>query len=88
MGYFKGDYWKIDDITVGYRLAPSMLKNLGINNVRIYAKVRNPFKAFTKYPYNDPEGAANLPASGAWYNSEYGDGNTIRTYQFGLQLSF
>lgn len=46
-----GNYWKIDNITLGYNLK---LKNTSIKNMRIYASGSNLF-TFTKYKGIDPE---------------------------------
>ncbi len=88
--YWKGDFIKISDITLGYSLPQSLLRKVGLSRVRLYAKATNPFAPITKFPseFNDPEGAINLPSSGNFYSSAHGDGNTTRTFQFGIQLSF
>ncbi|MDR2882644.1 MAG: SusC/RagA family TonB-linked outer membrane protein, partial [Alistipes sp.] len=88
--YFKGDYLKIDDITLGYTLPNTLLNRFGISNLRFYAKFRNPFSPITSYPFKDPEGAANMPGSGNFYDNgnSYNDPDTIRTYQLGVQLQF
>lgn len=83
VGYFKGDYLKIDDITLGYSFPQTLLNKFGINRLRVYAKARNPFAPITSYPFNDPEGGSNGTNRNA-----YGDGSTYRTYQFGVQLTF
>lgn len=46
-----GDYWKIDNITLGYNLS---LKNAYVKRIRIYASGSN-LVTFTKYKGIDPE---------------------------------
>ncbi len=89
--YYKGDYLKIDDITLGYTLPQTLLNRFGISKLRLFVKLRNPFAPITSYPFKDPEGAANMPNRGNFYDANdgnYSDNDTYRTYQFGVQLQF
>lgn len=81
-----GDYWKIDNIVLGYSLKKGLIK--GIKSLRIYASVQNAF-VFTNYKGLDPE----VPASNS--NTVLTPGTddrnkypTIRSYTLGLNLSF
>lgn len=40
-GYMKGDYIKVENITVGYNFSRHIPKNWGVSRVRLYAQVRN-----------------------------------------------
>ncbi len=59
LGYFNAGYLKIRTITLGYSFTNiAAIKNLGIQRLRVYATVQNPFVFFS--PYNnecglDPE---------------------------------
>jgi hypothetical protein len=90
MQYWKGDYLKINDITLGYTLSGnSFVKKAGIQKIRVYAKVLNPF-LITNFPGNDPEGAIAQQRT-SWNNglNAYGDpGYTMKTYKFGLNVTF
>ncbi|OOG65905.1 TonB-dependent receptor [Flavobacterium sp. A45] len=54
MGYFDSSYLKIRSITLGYTLQQDFMKTVGIDKLRIYASVQNPFVFFS--PYHDMSG--------------------------------
>lgn len=68
MAYYRdASFVKVKNISLGYTFSSSLLKELKINNLRIYVNVLDPF-VFTKFDGYDPEwaGAAfgiNRPAS-------------------------
>lgn len=79
-----GSFIKMKSITLGYTLPDVACKSLGINNLRVYASVQNPFH-ITKYSGLDPEAAMGTPLTqgvdwGAYPNS--------RDYLIGLNFSF
>lgn len=74
-------YLKIQSITLGYTLPSSLLSKAGINNMRIYGSVFNPF-TFTKYTGMDPEDGDRGNTD---RNSSY---PITTTYMLGLQLKF
>ncbi|WP_082316477.1 TonB-dependent receptor [Mangrovimonas sp. ST2L15] len=49
-----GSYFRFKNIQLGYTLPKSLYDATGLNNVRIYAQVKNAF-TFTKYSGYDPE---------------------------------
>ena len=57
LGYFDADYFKIRTITLGYNFKQSMLKHIGLKNLRVYASVQNPFtiSSYTRLSGQDPE---------------------------------
>lgn len=78
--YVDASYWKIKNITVGYTFSKNLIKKIGIENLRIYANVLNPF-TFTNYKGFDPE----------WAQAKIDDGTggpSSITYQFGLNVKF
>ena len=98
MGYFDASYLKIRTITLGYELNKKWLANLGVNRLRLYATVQNPFVFFS--PYHDESGMD--PES-----NSFGDENqavttqikerltivgtntpSTRNYLFGLNITF
>lgn len=92
LGFFNGSYLKIRTITLGYALAPSMLKRLGAKSVRIYTQVEDPFIFFSPFKNHefgglDPEasGSASSPSTGAGVNVD-----TPPTWSLilGLNISF
>jgi TonB-linked SusC/RagA family outer membrane protein len=83
MYYWKGDFLKVNDITLGYTLPNELTRKASIQRARFYAKVQNPF-LITKFEGNDPEGAVGQANSGA-----YGSDNaTMKTFMFGINLTF
>jgi hypothetical protein len=76
-----GDYWKIDNLTLGYTLN---LKNKYIKRVRAYGSIHN-LATFTGYTGLDPE----VPIEGFDAGTDERDKYpTIRTFTFGLNLTF
>ncbi|RXG12465.1 TonB-linked SusC/RagA family outer membrane protein [Leeuwenhoekiella aestuarii] len=79
VGYYKdASFVKVKNIAIGYNLGGESLEKLGINALRVYANVLNPF-VFTDYEGYDPEWA------GASLNT--GRPSSV-TYQLGFNLKF
>ena len=78
LAYRDVSFWRVGNITLGYRLKQELIKRLGISDLRIYMTANNPL-IFTKYEGWDPEWAtakpSELPIGGA-------------TYMVGVNLSF
>lgn len=83
VSYFieNGDYWKIDNITLGYTF--NMNNNL-IKNFRVYASGSNMF-TFTGYSGIDPEVNSLGLDPGLDQRDRY---PSTRTYTFGISLKF
>ena len=75
----KGDFVKIDNITLGYSLDPNMLSSIFLSKLRIYGVVQNAIM-FTNYSGIDPE-MENL---GMDYNSV----PRQRTISLGINATF
>ena len=81
-----GDYWKIDNVTLGYTL-PIKNKNI-VKNVRFYGSVHN-LATITKYSGLDPE--IRVTYGGNGYDPGTDDRDkypTIRSYTFGVNITF
>ena len=86
------DYWlenasffRLQSITLGYTLPSHLLKNFGINRLRVYATGENLF-CLTGYTGVDPEVSIdNLAEVGIDKGNIY---PMPRTFSFGLNLSF
>ncbi|MGQ1946445.1 TonB-dependent receptor [Geofilum sp. OHC36d9] len=76
-----GDFWKIDNITLGYNIPVS---SQYIKNLRVYASSLNT-ATFTGYKGIDPEVTVNGLAPGNDYRDKY---PTTRTYTIGVNVSF
>ncbi len=90
MRYWKGDYLKVKDITLGYNLLDnSIARKVGVRKIRLYVKIQNPF-LFTDFMGNDPEGAiAQQRNTNTKALDAYGDPSfTMKTYMFGLNVTF
>lgn len=77
----KGNYWKIDNVTVGYNLA---LPYKNFKNMRIYAAVSN-LATITGYAGIDPEVSIGGLAPGVDDRNRY---PATRTYTFGAFFTF
>jgi len=82
----KGDFLRIRNVTLGYRLPKDLLSKADISSLRVYGTVNNAF-LFTNYAGTDPEVSTNGNA-----NSAPGvDRNTVpmaQTFTIGLNLGF
>jgi hypothetical protein len=99
LSYFNGTYLRIRNITLGYNIPVKFLKGIGIDKLRIYGMVQNPFVFFSQYKNisgMDPEtnSYANQNASVPYsYNLRrlvtIGTNTpTTRNYVFGINLTF
>ena len=102
LGYFDAGYLKIRAITLGYNFDKlQAVKDLGINRLRLYATVQNPFVLFS--PFNNESGLD--PETNSWANQNTAVGvegytgkhrmpivgyNTpsTRNFIFGLNVTF
>lgn len=80
----KGSFVKVKSITLGYTLPTPICKSMGMESLRVYASVQDPFH-ITKYSGLDPEAAMGSPLTqgvdwGAYPNS--------RNFLVGLNFSF
>ena len=65
LGYFDAGYLKVRAITLGYNFDKlSVIKNFGINRLRFYATIQNPFVLFS--PFNNESGLD--PETNSWAN--------------------
>jgi len=72
-GYYDGSYLMIRNLSLGYTLPYSLLKNAGISNLKVYAQVKNPALIFSHSDFNDMDTGTNTYLQG---------------FTFGLNLSF
>ena len=76
-----GDYWKIDNITLGYTL-PKLGRY--VKYLRLYASVLNAF-TFTGYEGIDPEVSTSGLTPGYDTRDRY---PSVRSFTFGLNVKF
>ncbi|WP_088655433.1 SusC/RagA family TonB-linked outer membrane protein [Geofilum rhodophaeum] len=77
LGYFDATYMKVRTITLGYNFNKSLLDNFGIERLRMYATIQNPFVMFS--PFKDETGLDPETNS-------YGDENAAVTTQYKQRL--
>ena len=75
-----GDYWKIDNITLGYNFSKDLIKIF--KGLRVYFSVQNAV-TITSYKGLDPEVAGSLLTPGTDDRNKY---PTSRSYTFGINL--
>ncbi len=79
-------YWRVQNITLGYRLPAQVLKSIKSSNIRIYGSVQN-LHTFTKYSGYDPEiGAFNNNIR--LMNVDMGHYPNPRTFTIGANFEF
>ena len=82
---FKGDYFKIKQIQLGYTLPRKWLSKVNMNAVRAYVSFDDWF-LFTQYPGFDPESATTGGTSGRGLDK--GTYPNSKKLMFGVNLSF
>ncbi|HEU4609659.1 MAG TPA: SusC/RagA family protein, partial [Chitinophagaceae bacterium] len=98
LAYFNGSFLKIRTITLGYNFTQNnWMKRSGIDNLRLYVTVQNPFvmfSPFTKETGLDPEtnsyGNQNVATGGYQFRILTVGFNTpsTRNYLVGINLTF
>ncbi len=99
LGLFDGTYVKIRTISLGYNFTGNWMKKAGIQNLRLYATVQNPFVIYSKYYSEsglDPE--PNSMSNQGQFHAVAMGGHAIpvvgtnapctRNYLLGLNLTF
>jgi len=71
-------YWKVKYIIVGYTFPKPMLSRIGVEKLRVYLNVTNPF-VISSYKGFDPEWAGTATKN---------DGPSTINYQLGVNLKF
>lgn len=80
MNFVDNSFTKVKNIILGYTFPKSWMSKIGINTLRLYVNIVNPF-VFTDYKGFDPE----------WADAEVSDGTggpASRSYQIGVNLKF
>jgi TonB-dependent starch-binding outer membrane protein SusC len=97
LGLFDGSYVKIRTITLGYNFNRNTLENLGVNSLRLYVTVQNPFVFGSPYYREsgmdpEPNSRGNENQAVNSYKSNQlviGTNNpSTRNYMMGLNLTF
>ncbi len=90
LGIEDGSYLRLNTLTVGYTLPKSLMKKVGINNLRIYGSIYN-LLTITGYSGLDPEVNTNTEQNHAVYPTtglDWGTYPRARSFVAGVSLSF
>ncbi len=98
LGYFDASYLKVRTITLGYNFNQKWVKNAGIDKLRLYCTIQNPFVLFSPYKNEsgmDPEtnsyGNENAAVTSSYNKRLLTIGTntpSTRNYLIGLNLTF
>ena len=82
---FKGDFFRIKQMQLGYTLPSKITKKAAISNLRFFVSLDD-FFIITKYPGLDPETASTNSSSGA--GLDWGSYPTMKKMLLGVNLTF
>ncbi len=82
---FKGDFFRIKTMQLGYTLPEKLTKKAAISNLRFYVSLDD-FITFTKYPGLDPETASTNSTSGS--GLDWGSYPTMQKVILGVNITF
>ena len=82
---FKGDFFRIKQLQLGYTLPSRITRKVAISNLRFYVSLDDYF-TFTKYPGLDPETASQNSSDGA--GLDWGSYPTMQKLLIGVNLTF
>lgn len=82
---FKGDFFRIKQMQLGYTLPSKITKKAAISNLRVFVSLDD-FFIFTKYPGLDPETASMNSSSGG--GLDWGSYPTMQKMLLGVNLTF
>ncbi len=82
---FKGDFFRIKQLQLGYTLPAKITRKANISNLRFYVSLDDYF-TFTKYPGLDPETASTNNTSGS--GLDWGSYPTMQKMLLGVNLTF
>ena len=82
---FKGDFFRIKQLQLGYTLPAKITKRAAISNLRFYVSLDD-FFTFTSYPGLDPETASVNSTSGT--GLDWGSYPTMQKFILGVNLTF
>lgn len=81
-----GSYIRLQNISLSYTLPRKWIKNIFLDNVKIYCNIQNLY-TWTKYKGFDPE-VGSLYGNALMNGIDYGRYPSPRIYTFGLNVSF
>ena len=82
---FKGDFFRIKQMQLGYTLPSKITKKVAISNLRFFVSLDD-FFTFTAYPGLDPETASTNSSTGA--GLDWGSYPTMQKMLLGVNITF
>ncbi|RYE23453.1 MAG: hypothetical protein EOP45_06900 [Sphingobacteriaceae bacterium] len=82
-----GDYVRLDNVAIGYKLPATLVNKLRVSRIRLYASAQNIF-VITKYKGLDPETSTINTVNTAAYGVDYNGNPQQRTFTFGVNVGF
>jgi len=83
MNYQDGSYIKVRNISLGYNFTPQQLKNLGINNLKLYVQAMNPFNIYKACDFLDTD-LVNYDNN----TKIFGSPTTLKSFVIGVNIGF
>ncbi len=83
MNYQDGSYIKVRNISLGYNFTPQQLKNLGINNLKLYVQAMNPFNIYKACDFLDTD-LVNYDNN----TKTFGSPTTLKSFVIGVNIGF
>ena len=80
---FKGDFFKLKQLQIGYSLPKDLIKKISVENLRVYLSGENLF-TFTNYPGSDPE----IMSFGNGLGVDFGRYPNNKSYIVGVNVTF
>jgi TonB-dependent starch-binding outer membrane protein SusC len=82
----KGDFLRLQNVTLAYKIPPSVLSAIKVSSVRVYGQINNAL-LLTRYTGVDPEVSANGNAN-TTPGVEYNTAGLGRTFTLGVNVKF
>lgn len=83
MGYQDGSFIKVRNISLGYNFTPKQLKNIGLNNLKVYVQAMNPFSIYKACDWLDTD-LLNYDNN----TKTFGAPTTIKSFVIGVNIGF
>jgi len=83
---YKNDYIKLREVALGYTLPRSWSNQVGLQKVTVSLIARNLFYLYKTLPNVDAESILGTNGRNTWHEQSYLP--TVRTYGFGINVSF
>lgn len=83
MNYQDGSYIKVRNISLGYNFTSKQLKNVGLNNLKVYVQAMNPFTIYKACDWLDTD-LLNYDNN----TKTFGSATTLKSFVIGVNIGF